>query len=88
MLTQIKSNFGVDTREDSTMTLVFNFCFWLFLFCFFCFRYGYRGRDCRNNLHVLSSGEIIYFIAAVVVIYDEERHRQRHYTQHTDDIKR
>lgn len=49
--------------------------------------YGYRGRDCRNNLHVLSSGEIIYFIAAVVVIYDEELHHQRHYTQHTDDIK-
>lgn len=49
--------------------------------------YGYRGRDCRSNLHVLRSGEIIYFIAAVVVIYDEENHHQRHYTQHTDDVK-
>lgn len=49
--------------------------------------YGYRGRDCRNNLFVLSSGELIYFTAAVVVLYDVASHKQRHYTQHTDDIK-
>lgn len=49
--------------------------------------YGYRGRDCRNNLYVLSSGEIIYFTAAVVVLYDVKSHKQRHYTEHTDDIK-
>jgi len=54
---------------------------------FFVFRYGYRGRDCRNNLYVLKSGEIIYFTAAVVVIYDVDNHGQRHYTEHTDDIK-
>lgn len=55
---------------------------------FFVFRYGYRGKDCRNNLYVLKSGEIIYFTAAVVVIYDVDNHSQRHYTEHTDDIKR
>ena len=62
----------------------------LFLFfrSFFFSSYGYRGRDCRNNLFVLSSGELIYFTAAVVVLYDVASHKQRHYTQHTDDIKR
>lgn len=49
--------------------------------------YGYRGRDCRTNLFVLSSGELIYFTAAVVVLYDVPNHKQRHYTEHTDDIK-
>ncbi|XP_078356309.1 echinoderm microtubule-associated protein-like 2 isoform X2 [Oculina patagonica] len=49
--------------------------------------YGYRGRDCRNNLYVLTSGELIYFTAAVVVLYDVASHKQRHYTEHTDDIK-
>ncbi|XP_073239257.1 echinoderm microtubule-associated protein-like 2 [Porites lutea] len=49
--------------------------------------YGYRGRDCRNNLLVLRSSEIIYFTAAVVVLYDVQGHKQRHYTEHTDDIK-
>lgn len=58
----------------------------VFLFRFF--RYGYRGRDCRTNLFVLSSGELIYFTAAVVVLYDVPNHKQRHYTEHTDDIKR
>lgn len=58
------------------------------LFRIFFSRYGYRGRDCRNNLYVLSSGELIYFTAAVVVLYDVASHKQRHYTEHTDDIKR
>lgn len=49
--------------------------------------YGYRGRDCRNNLFVLSTGELIYFTAAVVVLYDVPNHKQRHYTEHTDDVK-
>ena len=51
-------------------------------------RYGYRGRDCRNNLFVLASGEVVYFIAAVAVMYDPRGHKQRHYTEHTDDIRR
>ncbi|KAK3752556.1 hypothetical protein QZH41_013411, partial [Actinostola sp. cb2023] len=49
--------------------------------------YGYRGRDCRKNLSVLQSGELVYFIAAVVVIFDKKANKQRHYTEHTDDIK-
>ncbi|XP_050404187.1 echinoderm microtubule-associated protein-like 2 isoform X5 [Patella vulgata] len=49
--------------------------------------YGYRGRDCRSNLYHLPTGEIIYFIAATVVLYNVEEGMQRHYNQHTDDVK-
>ena len=49
--------------------------------------YGYRGRDSRCNLYLLPTGEIVYFIAAVVVLYNVEEQMQRHYTGHTDDVK-
>lgn len=50
--------------------------------------YGYRGRDCRSNLYFLPTGEMVYFVAAVVVLYNVEEQSQRHYVEHTDDIKR
>ena len=49
--------------------------------------YGYRGRDARANLHLLPTGEMIYFLAAVVVLYNSEEQSQRHYLGHTEDIK-
>nr|XP_028597733.1 echinoderm microtubule-associated protein-like 2 isoform X4 [Podarcis muralis] len=49
--------------------------------------YGYRGRDCRANLFLLPTGEIVYFVAAVAVLYNVEEQRQRHYLGHNDDIK-
>ncbi|XP_069772553.1 echinoderm microtubule-associated protein-like 1 isoform X5 [Narcine bancroftii] len=49
--------------------------------------YGYRGRDCRCNLYLLPTGEIVYFIASVVVLYNVEEQHQRHYTGHNDDVK-
>ncbi|XP_062863019.1 echinoderm microtubule-associated protein-like 1 isoform X2 [Trichomycterus rosablanca] len=49
--------------------------------------YGYRGRDCRSNLYLLPTGETVYFIASVVVLYNVDEQLQRHYTRHTDDIK-
>ncbi|CAH2314735.1 echinoderm microtubule-associated -like 2 isoform X1 [Pelobates cultripes] len=49
--------------------------------------YGYRGRDCRSNLFLLPSGELLYFTAAVCVLYDPAGGTQRHYRGHTDDIK-
>lgn len=49
--------------------------------------YGYRGRDCRSNLHLLPTGEIVYFVAAAVVLYNVEEQSQRHYLGHTDDVK-
>uniref|UniRef100_A0A6Q2WSN2 HELP domain-containing protein n=1 Tax=Esox lucius TaxID=8010 RepID=A0A6Q2WSN2_ESOLU len=49
--------------------------------------YGYRGRDCRSNLYLLPTGETVYFIASVVVLYNVDEQFQRHYTGHSDDIK-
>ncbi|PSN50018.1 hypothetical protein C0J52_03295 [Blattella germanica] len=49
--------------------------------------YGYRGRDCRSNLHLLPTGEMVYFVAAAVVLYNVEEQSQRHYLGHTDDVK-
>jgi len=49
--------------------------------------YGYRGKDSRNNLYQLPTGEIIYFIAAVVIMFNPDEHTQRHYLGHTDDVK-
>uniref|UniRef100_A0A8C9SDQ3 EMAP like 1 n=1 Tax=Scleropages formosus TaxID=113540 RepID=A0A8C9SDQ3_SCLFO len=49
--------------------------------------YGYRGRDCRSNLYLLPTGETVYFIASVVVLYSVDEQLQRHYTGHTDDVK-
>ncbi|KAG7484962.1 hypothetical protein MATL_G00055720 [Megalops atlanticus] len=49
--------------------------------------YGYRGRDCRANLHLLRSGEAVYFIACVVVLYHINKRTQRHYLKHTDCVR-
>ncbi|CAG9860783.1 unnamed protein product [Phyllotreta striolata] len=49
--------------------------------------YGYRGKDCRSNLYYLPTGEVVYFVAAIVVLYNSEEHLQRHYAEHTADIK-
>ncbi len=49
--------------------------------------YGYRGRDARSNRYLLPTGGIVYFGAAVVVLFNAEKHSQRHYLGHTEDIK-
>ncbi|KAG7492530.1 hypothetical protein MATL_G00015650 [Megalops atlanticus] len=49
--------------------------------------YGYRGRDCRANVHLLPTGESVYFIASVVVLFNYEERTQRHYLGHTDCVK-
>lgn len=48
--------------------------------------HGYRGIDSRRNLWVLPSGELLYYVAAVAILYDREEENQRHYTGHTEDI--
>lgn len=50
--------------------------------------YGYRGTDSRKNLWVLPTGELLYFVAAVAVLYDRDEDSQRHYVGHTEDIQR
>uniref|UniRef100_A0A672UTZ0 EMAP like 3 n=1 Tax=Strigops habroptila TaxID=2489341 RepID=A0A672UTZ0_STRHB len=49
--------------------------------------YGYRGRDSRSNLHVLASGELVYFMACVVVLLHVPLRRQRHYLRHSDCVR-
>ncbi|KAF2351084.1 Doublecortin domain, partial [Trinorchestia longiramus] len=49
--------------------------------------YGYRGWDTRKNLWVLKSGEMLYFVATIAVLYDRTDDHQRHYTGHTEDIQ-
>ncbi|KAG7255815.1 hypothetical protein CRUP_025432 [Coryphaenoides rupestris] len=49
--------------------------------------YGYRGRDCRANVYLLPTGEVVYFIASVVVLFNSEERTQRHYLGHTDCVK-
>ncbi|XP_062850142.1 echinoderm microtubule-associated protein-like 2 [Trichomycterus rosablanca] len=49
--------------------------------------YGYRGRDCRGNLYMLPSGEAVYFIACVVVLYHVSKRTQRYYLKHTDCVR-
>ncbi|XP_039640334.1 echinoderm microtubule-associated protein-like 4 isoform X3 [Perca fluviatilis] len=49
--------------------------------------YGYRGRDCRANVYLLPTGEIVYFIASVVALFNYEERTQRHYLGHTDCVK-
>lgn len=49
--------------------------------------FGYRGVDSRKNLWVLPSGELLYFVAAVAVLYDRDEDSQRHYVGHTEDIQ-
>ncbi|XP_068443305.1 echinoderm microtubule-associated protein-like 3 isoform X1 [Clinocottus analis] len=49
--------------------------------------YGYRGRDCRANLYFLPTGEAVFFIACVVVLYHINNRTQRHYHKHTDCVR-
>lgn len=49
--------------------------------------YGYRGKDCRANVYLLPTGESVYFIASVVVLFNCEERTQRHYLGHTDSVK-
>lgn len=46
----------------------------------------YRGFDCRNNLFYTQTGEVVYHVAAVSIIYNRLQHSQRFYLGHDDDI--
>lgn len=49
--------------------------------------YGYRGRGSNGaNIYQLPTGELVYYIAAVCVLYNPEAQTQRHYLEHTSDI--
>ena len=50
------------------------------------FLFSYRGYDCRNNLHYTSSGDMVYHVAGLGIVYSKATHQQRYYSAHTDDI--
>ena len=49
--------------------------------------YGYRGKDARSNLYLLPTGELVYFVASVVVLFNPDLNKQRHYLGHTEEVK-
>ena len=49
--------------------------------------YGYRGKDARSNLFLLPTGELVYFLASIVVLFNPETQKQRHYLGHTEEVK-
>ena len=50
--------------------------------------YGYRGNQCRNNLYYTDAENVVYFVAAVGVVYNEQEKSQQFFLGHTDDIIR
>lgn len=48
--------------------------------------FGYRGDVVGNNLQILSTDEIAYFVGVFVVLWDPVLNVQRHYSEHTEDI--
>lgn len=48
--------------------------------------FSYRGYDCRSNLFYTQTGEIVYHVAAVGVVYNRQQNTQRLYLGHDDDI--
>uniref|UniRef100_A0AAY4A246 Echinoderm microtubule-associated protein-like 5 n=1 Tax=Denticeps clupeoides TaxID=299321 RepID=A0AAY4A246_9TELE len=50
------------------------------------FIHGYRGYDCRSNLFYTQTGEIVYHVAALGIVYNRQQNTQRFYLGHDDDI--
>ncbi|KFO18258.1 Echinoderm microtubule-associated protein-like 5 [Fukomys damarensis] len=49
--------------------------------------FGYRGRDCRNNVHYLNDGDdIIYHTASIGILHNVATGTQSFYQEHNDDI--
>jgi microtubule-associated protein-like 6 len=48
--------------------------------------YGYRSKDCRNNVRYLKSSNIVYNAAALGVVLDGSNNIQRFFTSHDDDV--
>uniref|UniRef100_A0A3P8UK77 EML-like second beta-propeller domain-containing protein n=1 Tax=Cynoglossus semilaevis TaxID=244447 RepID=A0A3P8UK77_CYNSE len=49
--------------------------------------FGYRGNDCRNNVHYLNDGaDIIYHTASIGIVFNLTTSCQSFYVEHSDDI--
>lgn len=77
----------LDTQNSSSIILsrFLYMCVWLWWTSLFCL-ISYRGYDCRSNLFYTQTGEIVYHVAAVGVVYNRQQNTQRFYLGHDDDI--
>ncbi|XP_075902321.1 echinoderm microtubule-associated protein-like 6 [Nelusetta ayraudi] len=49
--------------------------------------FGFRGFDCRNNLHYLNDGgDIVYHTASTAIVHSLSTGTQSFYVEHSDDI--
>jgi len=48
--------------------------------------YGYRSKDCRNNIFYLADDTIVYHAAALGIVHNLKNNTQRFFDKHTDDI--
>ncbi|XP_061915415.1 echinoderm microtubule-associated protein-like 6 isoform X1 [Entelurus aequoreus] len=49
--------------------------------------FGFRGYDCRNNLHYLNDGaDIVYHTAATAIVHSLSTGNQSFYVEHTEDV--
>ena len=52
------------------------------------FLYGYAGKDSTdNNLFFNDAGKVVYYTAAVGIVYDPSSHSQAFFKGHNDDIR-
>nr|KAG5700211.1 hypothetical protein BaRGS_011054 [Batillaria attramentaria] len=45
-----------------------------------------RTEPIRVDINGKKRGELVYFVASIVVLYDRRTHTQKHYTAHTEEI--
>lgn len=48
--------------------------------------YGYRGHQCRNNLFLTGTKDVVYFVAGVGIVFNPRENKQRFFLGHDDDI--
>ena len=48
--------------------------------------YGYRAKDCTNNIFYLKCGDILYHAAALGIVLDIAENTQKFFDLHIDDI--
>ncbi len=48
--------------------------------------FGYRGHQCRNNLHYNKNDETVYFVAGIGVVFNTKEKKQRFFKGHSDDL--
>lgn len=48
--------------------------------------YGYRAKNCKNNISYLKDGSVAYHAAALGIVHDKTNNTQRFFTKHKHEI--